>query len=267
MTSNLLIGTAQYTVDATANTSSSAADSSYPISNVITGPRGTYTQLATAATSSWIKWDLGASTALSIDFYYVARAKLLKSAGSKRLLLDGSTDDASYTNICGAASTFQSITLYGPRSEDALFTSELANSASGTLSATPTYRYLRHWAAGEGTEPSKKWKHSKVMFGSWFDPGRDPERPHQIEKISRTPADRESVYTFTFTWRGITNAKRNEFITKLFSERQKPVILYTRSYHDLLLEHRVVHCMVSDWSTYLLAPDCHEITVTFEEMI
>lgn len=267
MATNLLIAYPQITIDATSVTSSSSADTSYPIKNVITGGRPNITQLATATTSSWIKFDIGASAAKTIDYLIVAKAKTLKSAGSKKVLLDGSTDDVSYTNICGAASTFQSLSLYGPHSEDLIFTSDLANSASGTLPANPTYRYWRFWAAGEGTEPSKKWPFSKVYFGTWFDFGRDPIYPREVTKRIRTTADRNSFYVFRFTWEGITAAKLNDAFSKFLGNSDVPVFLYTATYHDPLMDHRLVHAVVADYSVTPVIDNTYTVSITFEELI
>jgi len=263
MATNLLIGTAQYTVDATSITSSSTVDTSYPIENIITGPRGTYSQLAAANTVWTIDFNLSGSTSIVIDYLFVARANLLKAAGATRLKLQGY--NGAYVNLAGTDAGLASKTLYGPRSEDAIFTSDLANS-DYTIPSTANYTALRFHPCG-AADPSKKYKHSKMYCGTWFDPGHDPVAPHKITKITRQPGDRESVYQFTFTWQGITDTKRNEFFTNLFNERQKPVFLYTRTYHDVLLEHRVVHCFVADYSTSYISTNSHEITIIFEEMI
>jgi len=267
MATNLLIAYPQITTDATTVTTSSSADTSLPIRNVITGARVNGSQLATSATSSWVKYDIGASTQKTIDYLIVARAKVLQKQGSKRVLLDGSTDDVSYSNICGAASTFQSLSLYGPHSEDMIFTSELANSASGTLSATPTYRYWRFWAAGEGTEAANKWFFSKVYFGQWFDFGRDPIYPREVTKRIRTTSDRQSFYVFRFTWDGITSAKLNEALSKFLGNRELPVFLYTATYHDVLNEHRLVHCAIADYDIQTNMDNSYRVSVTFEELI
>jgi len=272
---NLLIAIPQITTDATAVYTYEAADASYPVNNLVCGPRSSYTKLAAVGNSEWVKFDLGSSQSKTIDFYIVAKANLLKAGGSFRLKLSGSTIDATpttnaqaYTDICGTNDGLQSLTLYGPRSEDAIFTADLANSTSGPgLPVTASYRFFRHAYVGFGASPMRTWKHSKCYFGQWFDPGKDPIRPSRVEKIIKDKNDRESVYLFTFTWEGITDAKRNEFFTNLFNDRQRGVFLYTKNYHDLLLEHRLIHCFVADFSVSRTAPDSHSITVTFEEMI
>lgn len=267
MATNLLIAYPQITIDATTVTTSTSADSSYPIANCITGARANGTQLASAATSSWVKFDLGASSSKTIEYLIVAGAKSLKAAGSKKCLLDGSTDDVSYTNICGAASTFQSLSLYGPHSEDLIFTSDLGDSVSGTLPATISYRYWRFWAAGEGTEPSKKWPFSKVYFGSWFDFGRDPIHPRVITKRIRTGSDRQSFYGFTFTWEGITSAKLNEAFSKFLGNQDVPIFLYTSLYSDVLLDHTLVHCTVASYTVTPVIDNTYTLQITFEELI
>lgn len=260
---NLLIATAQYTVDATSISSSKTVDANNPVENLITGPRGTYTQCASAETSWGITFNLPSSTSVTVDYYIVARANILKAAGSTRLKLQGY--NGSYTNLAGTDVGLQSLTLYGPRSEDAIFTSDLGNS-DYTMPASGTYTALAHNPVSFA-DPANKYKHSKFYCGAWFDPGRDPERPHVSTKVINHRGERESRYVFTFTWRGITNAKRNEFFSKLFDERQKPVFLYTKTYHEILFNHRCLHCTVAGYETSYVAPDCHDITITFEEQI
>lgn len=262
MTTNLVIGYPQITVDSTITTSTAFATTA-PKENVLSGPRAMYGELATATTELWLKANLGSSQQKTIDFFYIARANILKAMGSTSVLLQGSTDDVSYSNIAGCLATFQSATLYGPRSEDIIFTSELANSTHGTLSASPTYRYWRsYFASGD---PSKKYPFSKVMYGAWFDMGRDPEDRH-VSEISGT-WDRESRLVYRFAWRGISKTVKESFVTSLINKRENGCILYTKSYHDLLNEHRVLHCQIVDYSITVLTEGLFDISATFEEMI
>lgn len=266
MASNLLIAYPQLTVDGT-YTSDGAADSSYPASNIITGARTNLAKRSAANTTWWHKFDLGSSQSITIDYLIVARANLLKAMGSKRVKLQASTNDVGYSDVCGVDSTFQSATLYGPRQEDAIFTADLANSSVGSLPFSGSYRYLKFWAAGEGTEPSTQWIFSKAYFGQWFDFGRDPIWGRILRKTTRTESARESAYVVQFSWLGITTTKLNEALSKFLGNREQPVFLYTASYTDPLLEHRCLHAIVADYDIQLLTDKCYSVRVTFEELI
>lgn len=269
MATNLLIGFPQITIDATAVTPSGTEDSTMPAKNLIAGARARHYRLNAAATSNYVTFDLGSSQQKTIQFYYVARADLLQRAGSKRVLLQGSTDNVSYSSIAGTTSSFQSKTLYGPRGEDIIFTSDLGNSDAGTLPATPTYRYWRHYAAGSGSCPSDKYQHSKAYFGSFFDFGVDPQYPGESGQALQVGRNRREIpLRFVFTYSGITNTIRQSFENLIHKYRMtNPVILYTKSFHKPLEDARVVFGMITKAKFTPSFSKKNNLTLEFEELI
>lgn len=270
MSTNVLLGYPQITVDATAIAASSTFNTLRPKENAIYGSRAELAQLNAADTTINIRFDLGSSQTKTIDFLYVARANLLKARGATRLLLEGSTNGVAYTDICGVDGGFQSLTLYGPRSEDAIFTGALGNSTDGTLPASPTYRYWKFWGAA-AADPSEKYLFSKVMFGSFFDFGRDPLFDRQIDPIIK-PWARRTPLKFTLRWKGITAAKKDSFVDTFIADSQlskveRGVFLYTDTSHELLLNYRVVHCIITGYDPTPAAEGYFDLTVNFEEMI
>lgn len=269
MATNLLLGYPQITLDADLAVSSAFHDLR-PAENAIYGGRSELAQLDAADTTVSLTFDLGSSQQKTIDFLYVARANLLKAHGATRLLLEGSDDDSAYTDICGVDGGFQSLALHGPRGEDAIFTSELANSTDGALSASPTYRYWRFWGA-DAADPSEKWSFSKVMFGQWFDFGRDPLTDRQVG-ITRTEWSREGAYRLTLRWRGLSRTVYEAFVETFIAEGpvskiERGLFLYTSFYHEFLFNWRVLHCMVVDYEPVPAASDTFDLNITFEELV
>jgi hypothetical protein len=264
MATNLMIGYPQIAPDATTVTVQNAFATDAPKENVIYGPRTMHGALNAAAVSAWIKFDIGSAQAKTIDFLYVARAKIAKTMLSTRCLLDASSDDASYFNVAGRSADFQTLTLYGPRSEDAIFTTGLGNSTAAALPGTPTRRYWRFWIAG-AADPSKKYAFSKVMFGAWFDFGFEPTTRH-VTEIAGT-WDRESRLVFKFGWQGVNKTLKDSLITNLIAKTELGCILHTTDYHDVLNEHRVLHCQIVNHEIRVRSEAVFDIDLTFEEMV
>ena len=264
MATNLLIGYPQIATDSTL-TPSSAFNSAYPETNLVYGARTDLAQLDTADTESSIVYDAGTASARQIDFVYIAKANILKAQGSKRAGLSGSTDDVTYTEIALNTAGLQTCTLYGPDAQDLIFTAELPGYTDGSLPDAISYRYYKAEFAGSGTCPSKRYSCSKIMFGQWFDFGRDPEwsafssRP--LESGARNP------YTFSFTWQGITPSIKNSAEDLLFSYKERGVILYTRDYHAPLLDYRAIHAFVTSYDLFPITDGSWNITINFEEQI
>ncbi len=243
MTTNLLIGYPQIILDAPATVSANGMTPAY---NLTAGSRSDYAQSPSAVTSSTITYDLGTAATRAIDFFYVAKAGVLKAQGSRRIGLEGSTDNVSYSPIAFNSSGFQSVTLYGPDSDDLIFTSELAGYTSGALPDSTSYRYYRVHFAGSGSCPSKRYAASKVIFGQWFNFGRDPE--WSGFDVAETNWGARPPYRFQFTWQGITPAVKNSAESLLFSRREDGLILYTRNYHAPLLDYRAIHAYIKDYT-------------------
>lgn len=262
MTTNLLIGTpAFHDATGTTVTSSGTFETNRPFTNLLSGGRSRLARLSSAATAFTVTADMGSAASRTIDFFYVARANIIKAQLCTRLKLAGGTSG----DIAGVSTTLQSLALYGRNEEDALFTDELANSAVGSLSDTSTNQTYVVTVGQSGVDPSTKWALSKVMFGQWFDFGRDPETMKSVEVMK--PGHRSAHTLFTFGWRGITKAVKDSAIASLITNKEKGCILYTRDYHRPLLDRRVVHAFVDDYETQYRSVDTYDFTIRFREQI
>lgn len=261
MATNLLIGYPQVVSGAgMAATPQVAAAAGCGPENLQGGGRGQTFKLGSAQVECNVVWDTGASNAYALDFFYVARVDLLKAQGSTRVRLESSADNVTYANHVGVSP--QAATLYGPRGEDLIMTAE---THPGSFPISTTCRYFRHYAAFG--DPAGTWEHSKAWWGNWLDLGRDPIFPRQVALVPKAPGERAPRHAFAFTWRGISDAKRAEFLAALVAQAESGCVLYTRSYHPVLLNYRVLHCRLAAWTLRRRAKDGHEINATFEELI
>jgi hypothetical protein len=265
--SNLVIGLPTYIDNTTLNPLATLGtfDTKFPASNLLSGARSRLARLSVAASDCTITIDKGAASTLTIDFFYVARANILKSQGSKRVGLTASLDNVTYSNIAMNASGFQSVTLYGRESEDLIFTSELPGYVTGSLPDINSYRYYKVHFAGSGTCPTVKYAASKFMFGAWVDFGRDPESLQVIEQP--TYSARSNYNLFKFTWRGIAKSVKDSAVASIIFNRAKGCILYTKDYHLPLLGRRVVHAMLDDYFIRYETEGFYTIELTFREQI
>lgn len=264
MSTNLLIGYPQITVDSTI-TASPSYSSEFPATNICYGSRSDIGQMVSAYYESTIKFDAGSSSARTIDFFFIGNAKIAKTQGSKRAGLTASVDDVSYSNVAMNAAGFQSVTLYGPDSADLIYTAELPGYLTGSLPSSSSYRYYKAHLAGSGTCPSKKYASSQIMFGQWFDFGRDPEWGN-VGSVSYENARRPALL-FSFVWRGITPTVKNSAEDYLFTRRERGLILYTKDYHAPLLDYRVVQCFIKTYTVDPITDGTWSISITFEEQL
>lgn len=262
MSTNLLIGLPTLFSGSTVAGTATFSDE-HPVSNVVDGSRQQLGRLDESDTACGITFDTGAAASRLIEFLFVARANIAKAMGSKRLLLTGATSG----NICGTEDGFQSIDLYGRNSEDALFTTELANSTDGTLPSTATNQSYQVDVAGSGTCPDKRYACSVIMAGSWFDFGRDVRYEDRQFTEVWNPGNRSSYTKFTFTWRGLTKAVKDAAIAQIVSDYEKGLILYTRTEHSILLGRRVVHAFVQGYDVQYKAENSFDLTISFAEQV
>jgi len=262
MSTNLLIGMPAYN-DSTAITvtSSGTFETARPFTNLLSGGRSNLARLSSIASTFSVTFDMGSAASRTIDFFYVARANIVKAQLCTRLRLEGGTSG----DIAGVSTLLQSTTLYGRDSQDAIFTSELANSEVGSLSSTATNSTYVVTIGRGGIDPATKWALSKLMFGQWFDFGRDPVSARWSEEVK--PGKRSSCTIFTFTWQGISKTIKDSAISSLIKTREKGCILYTRDYHRPLLERRVVHAFIEDYETIFRSEGTYDMTIRFREQI
>jgi len=264
MTTNLMIGLPSLTDSPTSGISTSGTfETGRPVTNLLSGGRSRLGRLSAASTGFTVTFNTGSVATRTLDFLFVGRANILKSMGATRLKLAGNLSG----DICGVSTTLQSLALVGRYAQDALFTSELANSPVGALSNTTLNQSYILTIGQSGVDPSKKWALSQVMFGQWFDFGRDPERESSRWSFDSDPGQREVATLFTFTWKGITKQVKDSAVASITRYREKGCILYTRDYHSTLLERRVVHALVDAYEVHYRAEGVYDMTIRFREQI
>lgn len=264
MTTNLMIGIPSLTDSTSSSVSTTGTfESARPVTNLISGGRSRLGRISAANTGFTVTFDTGSAASRTIDYLYIAKANIIKAQLATRLKLAGGTSG----DIAGISTTLQSLTLYGRNSQDAIFTSELANSAVGSLSSTATNQTYILTVGQSGVDPSTKWALSQVMFGQWFDFGRDPIVGSLKYAFETDPRAREAATLFTFTWEGISKTVKDSAISSLVRYREKGCILYTRTLHSPLLNRRVVHALLDAYEVTYAAEGSYNMTIRFREQI
>lgn len=257
---SFLIGYPDIPLQATAFTTSATEDASFPATNLITGRRGSYFQFNAVQTSYWIKADLGASVTASMQYFFLARAKLWKLAGVTQCILQSSPNDSAWTNRIGTSAAFSTRTYTGPRSEDLLFTSTFNDDAANYSASA-----FRYWRI-TGVNTSSKLPLSKWYCGNWFDFGREPLYPAEQSRTGEKN-QREAAYVFDVTWVGITDTLATSFREKI--ERYKdisPVVLYDSA--DCVINgHKTLHAWVREVEIFPDVYNQNTVRVRFEEAL
>jgi hypothetical protein len=257
---NLLIGYPDIPLRGTV-TASATEDSSYPVANLITGSRGNMFQFNATVTAPWIKSDMGASATASMQYFFIARANLLKAGGATQLTLQSSTNDSVWTDRIGAAASFQTRTFTGPRSEDLLFTSSFNDDEGGYSSSA--FRYWRIL----GATTASKFMFSKWYCGNWFDFGREPAYPAEQTRGALHSNQREPSYIFDLTWVGISNSLKESFIDTIVKYKDiSPVVLYDAADY-VLNAHKTLHAWVREVDITVDVYNQHTIRARFEEAL
>ena len=257
MATNLLIGYPDIPLAATSITVSESTDSdTYPPEHLFGGNKTDVFRLPSAGTSPIvIRLDLPSGQTSTCNFAYIGSANLLKNAGvtAVRLLGGSTTNIASGTTVLNITS-FSSQTLYGPNSDDII--QKFTTSGS-----------FRYWFIEYTTSASSKIPHSKFFFGNFFDIGIDPNNPATITRIKMGGVQRRPVYSFEITWNGVLYTKAIEMYLKFYkTKRYIPIIIFTDTWHDILMGNRVVFCRITDMSIPPRIADYCDVSVTFEEM-
>lgn len=240
MATNLVISFPDIPEAAIATTSSATGATDFDPANLARGPRYLGFKRAAAGSSLTITYDLGSATTKSIDHLVIARADKLVSGGVTQVDVDRSTNGSSWTNEY-TDSSFASATLRGPASEDYL----------EEISTSSAYRYWRiTYTATNTTFP-----HSKVNFGTLFDPGADPvaiNTSRDLGALEFTAKDgtrwksinREPLYRLSIVWEGLTDAKTEEFIDAAVHRHKRYCFLYAKSNTAALSGNKMLHCEI-----------------------
>lgn len=260
MSSNLLIGNAQPLLGSTLSLSS-AADSSFPARNVIAG--GRRSEFRSQLPHSSFTFQFTPPSALAVEFFFLARGNLLSEQTTGTVALQSSSDAVTWTNRLGTTA-IQSASYFGPIAEDFISTSGVNDSYAVTL---PTSA-IAYWRINFALDSAIVIPLYSVMFGTWFDMGRDPSYPFSVRRELADTMGRRSSLVFDFEWKGVTYAKRDSFIAQFLAVKDTcPVILYTRTYHDVLHERRVMHARIASAEITNRAGGVADIRATFEELV
>lgn len=261
---NLLIGFPSIPLNATLSLVSGSADPSFQLSNIAIGDRGKIFRLNAAGNETEIKMDLGVGNTATVSYLYVARANLLKAQQATKLVLRSSPDDVTYTDVIGTNSGLQTRTFTGAESEDLMFASGFNDQISGSLPSTAR-RYFR-LRFGDSVV-SNKWNFSTVYCGEFLDLIRDPVAPLEVERRRQSANNRRARYQYSLIWQAITDAKAEEFVTKVWTNKDvAPVVLYDSS-NVLLYGKRTLHCHILDVERSRIKKNVNELKVKIEEVI
>lgn len=256
MPTNLLIGHADIPGAATSSSVTLTEDPMYPHTNLFGGNRTDYFTLeSSSASDNRIACSLPSGTK-SCNFIYIGNADLLKQANVQSIVIKGnSTNDYATAATVKTISSFSSATLSGPAEEDYI----------ESFSPSTGYRY---WFVNYTSSGSSSYTHSKLFFGTAFDPGIDPNAPATITRIRLGSGQRRAIYGFEFSWNGMSYSKAVEMYNTFYkTRRHKPVILFTTSWHDILMGNKVVLCRITDMSMPPRVTDYCDVSATFEELI
>lgn len=258
MATNLLFANAGIPTVLTASASAGLpVDLTYPLTNLFGGNRTDISRLASAASGdSRILIDLGATATGAANFLYLARANLLQFGTVGTVTLKGSnTNSYATATTVHTVSSFTSATLYGPDNEDYL----------ATFAASTAYRY---WWLNYNATSATKFPHAKAFFGQYLDVGNDPKGPATITRSRPTGGRRKALYTFTLQYKAMPYAAMIALYSTFYLKRRyNPMVLFTTSYHDILMGHRLVFCRMTGMTMPPRVTGFYDCDLTFEELL
>jgi len=253
MSTNLLIGYPDIPSKATVFTEPATAPG-YSSKAIVSGPRGTTWKGASAVTSITWEWDLGAGNERAPDYIYYARLDLIgrRNATTTTSLIYGSAS-SSFTSPNSKVVTYGNGSLQGPDGRDRI---------SIPTAYSSTYRYWRCRINCTSQVPEI----SKIYFGTALDFGRDPRR---CEKTRRrwSPQNRNPGYRYIIEWLGVSNANVQTFNEDIARYPENSIILFTRTYHDVLDDHQVIPFMIEDYQITADNVDSNTVRLVLDEVI
>lgn len=257
MATNLLIGYPHIPLVGTLGTPTTQA-TGYDAKNTIFGPRSAHFKTSTSVTQSVLPFNN--TGLLTPDFYLLTRADLLKKSDSSDPALRLEWGDDSTFASAGAINTaLTTAQLVGPNSEDFI---------AFPLSWGGSPPSKEFWRLRVNTTASFQHEFSKFAAGNAFDLGRDPIFPRKMQRFPLVNASRVTSYRFDFEWRGVTNTKRASFDATIDQYRDViPVYLITRTYHDVLNEHKVIQVYIRSVEWRPRTRGLNDLTIEFEEEI
>lgn len=256
MPTNLLIASCDIPLSATSATASAATNPLYPVENLFGGNKTDLFRLnADTASPITITLDLGVGNTKSANFLYIGNAGLLKNNSVTAVrLVGGSTSSIGAGTTVLNVTSFNTQTFRGPDGND--FISKFATSSA-----------FRYWFIEYTTSAASKIPHAKAFFGNYFDVGLDPNAPATIARIKQGGAQRRPTYSFDLTWNGVSYSKAVQMYLNFYrKKRYNPVIIFTDTWHDILMDNRVLFGRITAMSMPPRVTDYCDVTATFEEM-
>lgn len=225
MATNLLIGYADIPLASEYSAVSNTTSSTSPYTNLFGGNKTDLMYVSpTASGDTRISFRLPTGIAKPCDFLYLGRANLLQQAAVGTITLKAnSVDNYATASTVKTLSAFGSTTLYGPNLDDYV----------ESFTASSGYRY---WWVNYNASAASTIAHSKLFFGSAFDPGIDPNASATITRLKVGGAQRRSTFSLELSWEGMTYAKAVAMYTLFYRTRRYiPIVLFTRTWHDILM--------------------------------
>jgi len=257
MPTNLLIGYPDIPLASESVTLSRAASSSYPYTNLFGGNKTDMLYLNASATGdTLLTFSMPSGATQTANFFYIARANLLKSDSVATITLKASaTNSYATATTIRTYSSFGSTTLYGPNSDDFI----------DSFTTTSGYRY---WFVNYNSTAASLFPHAKLFFGAAFDPGIDPNAAATITRVRAGGAQRRATYSFQLAWNGMAYSRAVELYESIYRlRRHLPLVLYTTSWHDILMGNRVIFCRLTNMTMPPRVTDYCDVTATFEELV
>ena len=237
------------------------------------------TRLTAGTTGFEVTFDLGTGNSRTVDHLVIGGVGSLLYANVSGVYVQGSNDNAAWTSIIGTTSNFHTRTRSGPYSDDIVFTASFNDQIAGTPTA---YRYFKFVVSGATANAVLAFR--KLYFGTAFDIGKEPDN-YKMEVSTEDDADtwkypRGHVimskafyprHIFTVEWDGVSDAKANEFATKILGDPYRSTVyLYTESFQDPLYDNRLIHCRVVAGSCSIRKDNetlgWNDIVAVFEEV-
>jgi hypothetical protein len=191
------------------------------------------------------------------EYLYIAGLNLsIAKGGLVNVRLRGASDTGFTTDVIETSALDVDLNdLIGAKKDDFVF--EMESTAQ-----------RRYWRAriGVGTGGSNfDFELRKVMFGKWFYFGVEPESPVR-QRIEVTPRKNRTGYSIR--WKGVTDAKLNFFIDRIYSQRKhNPVVLYERDWNGVLNGDTVKMCQIQSITTRNIVHGLWQVDVNFLEVI
>ena len=243
---------------ATPSTNPLYFDDDYPLTSSFYGETYNHakfdaTRLPSGTTGFTATFDLGTGNTRIIDHLVVGGVKSLLAAGVSGVYVQGSNNNSTWTSIIGTTANFQNRTRSGPYSDDIAFTPTFNDQIVG---AAVAYRYFKFIISGATADTALAFR--KLYFGAAFDMGKEPDN-YNMEVSTESDADtwkypRGQIimskafypkHIFTVEWDGVSDAKANEFSSKILGDPYRnTVYLYAEGFQDPLYDNRLIHCRV-----------------------